>query len=43
MLTDAWLWWALPPGLAIVCTVAALALVGVATEDRLNPTLRQAR
>ncbi|KXK58534.1 hypothetical protein AWW66_29230 [Micromonospora rosaria] len=43
MLTDAWLWWALPPGLAIVATVTALALVGVATEDRLNPTLRQAR
>ncbi|PZF95256.1 ABC transporter permease [Micromonospora endophytica] len=43
MLTDAWLWWALPPGLAIVLTVTALALVGVATEDRLNPTLRQAR
>ncbi|MFI1195257.1 ABC transporter permease [Micromonospora sp. NPDC020750] len=43
MLTDAWLWWALPPGAAIVATVTALALVGVATEDRLNPTFRQAR
>ncbi|MEU8264988.1 ABC transporter permease [Micromonospora sp. NPDC048999] len=43
MLSDAWLWWALPPGTAIVVTVTALALVGVATEDRLNPTLRKDR
>lgn len=41
-LSDAWLWWAVPPGLAITSTVLALALVGIAVEDRLNPSLKEA-
>lgn len=42
-LTDAWLWWAGPPGLAITLTVVALALVGTSIEDRLNPNLQETR
>jgi ABC-type dipeptide/oligopeptide/nickel transport system ATPase component/ABC-type dipeptide/oligopeptide/nickel transport system permease subunit len=36
-LTDAWLWWVLPPGLAIAATVIGLALVGYGIEQRLRP------
>ncbi len=39
VLTDGWLWWVLPPGLAIAALVVALGLVGVAVEERLNPSL----
>jgi peptide/nickel transport system permease protein len=39
-LTDAWLWWVIPPGVAIAATVLAFALVGYAFEDRARPTLR---
>ncbi|HSE09451.1 MAG TPA: ABC transporter permease [Nocardioidaceae bacterium] len=42
-LSDAWLWWAGPPGLAITLTVVALALVGTSVEDRLNPNLQESR
>lgn len=42
-LSDAWLWWAGPPGLAITVTVVALALVGTSIEDRLNPNLQENR
>jgi peptide/nickel transport system permease protein len=42
-LSDAWLWWAGPPGLAITLTVVALALVGTSIEDRLNPNLQESR
>lgn len=38
-LTDAWLWWILPPGLAIGATVLAVALVGYALEERARPRL----
>lgn len=41
-LSDAWTWWALPPGAAITLTVLALALIGIAVEDRLNPALKEA-
>jgi ABC-type dipeptide/oligopeptide/nickel transport system permease subunit len=41
-LSDAWLWWALPPGAAITLTVLALALIGVSVEERLNPGLKEA-
>jgi len=41
-LSDAWTWWALPPGAAITFTVLALALIGIAVEDRLNPALKEA-
>jgi peptide/nickel transport system ATP-binding protein/peptide/nickel transport system permease protein len=39
-LTDAWLWWVIPPGVAIATTVLAFALVGYAFEERAKPTLR---
>ena len=39
-LTDAWLWWVLPPGLAIALTVVAFALLGYAFEERARPSLR---
>ncbi|WP_116049685.1 ABC transporter permease [Amycolatopsis palatopharyngis] len=42
-LTDAWARWALPPGLIITLTVVALGLIGVAVEERINPTLRKVR
>lgn len=42
-LTDAWARWPLPPGLAIASTVVALALIGVAVEERINPVLRKVR
>jgi len=41
-LSDAWLWWAVPPGAAITLTVLSLALIGTAVEDRLNPALKEA-
>ncbi|MGH3982516.1 MAG: dipeptide/oligopeptide/nickel ABC transporter permease/ATP-binding protein [Pseudonocardiaceae bacterium] len=39
-LTDAWLWWVIPPGVAIAVTVLAFALLGYAFEERARPTLR---
>ncbi|TQM38186.1 dipeptide/oligopeptide/nickel ABC transporter permease/ATP-binding protein [Pseudonocardia cypriaca] len=39
-LTDAWIWWVLPPGLAIALTVLAFALLGYAFEERARPALR---
>lgn len=42
-LSDAWLWWAGPPGLAITLTVVSLALIGTSIEDRLNPNLQESR
>lgn len=42
-LSAEWLWWAVPPGLAITVTVVSLGLVGVAVEERLNPVLRKGR
>ncbi|MGH3670358.1 MAG: dipeptide/oligopeptide/nickel ABC transporter permease/ATP-binding protein, partial [Pseudonocardiaceae bacterium] len=42
-LTDAWLWWVIPPGLAIAVTVLAFALLGYAFEDRARPILRDRR
>ena len=42
-LSDAWLWWAGPPGVAITLTVVSLALIGTSIEDRLNPNLQESR
>ncbi len=39
-LTDAWLWWVLPPGVAIALTVLSFALLGYAFEERARPSLR---
>ncbi|MEE2034202.1 dipeptide/oligopeptide/nickel ABC transporter permease/ATP-binding protein [Rhodococcus chondri] len=38
-LTDAWLWWVLPPGTAIAVTVLGFALLGNAIEERSRPAL----
>lgn len=40
-LGDSWLWWALPPGLALTVLVLGLALIGVSAERRLNPVLER--
>ncbi len=42
-LTDAWIWWVLPPGLAIALTVLAFAVLGHAFEERARPSLRSRR
>ncbi|MEX2658539.1 MAG: dipeptide/oligopeptide/nickel ABC transporter permease/ATP-binding protein [Acidimicrobiales bacterium] len=42
-LTDAWLWWVIPPGLAIALTVLGFALVGAGFEERARPVLRDRR
>ncbi|MFO7778840.1 MAG: ABC transporter permease [Nitriliruptoraceae bacterium] len=43
VLTDAWLWWVLPPGIAIASIVVGLGLIGLAWEERLNPALAGGR
>jgi ABC-type dipeptide/oligopeptide/nickel transport system permease subunit len=35
--TDAWLWWALPPAIGIVATTLGLVAAGREIESRLNP------
>lgn len=37
--TDLWLWWLLPPVLAISLVLLGMTFVGVAVEQRLNPRL----
>jgi ABC-type dipeptide/oligopeptide/nickel transport system permease subunit len=39
-LTDAWLWWVLPPGLCIAAVVVSFAFLGFAMEERVDPRLR---
>ena len=39
-LTDAWLWWVLPPGICIAGVVLGFALIGYALEERARPRLR---
>jgi ABC-type glutathione transport system ATPase component/ABC-type dipeptide/oligopeptide/nickel transport system permease subunit len=39
-LTDAWLWWVLPPGICIAAVVLGFALIGYALEERARPRLR---
>ncbi|MFP4148214.1 MAG: ABC transporter permease [Nitriliruptoraceae bacterium] len=43
VLTDAWLWWVVPPGVAIATIVVGLGLIGLAWEERLNPALAAGR
>jgi len=38
-ITDVWMWWALPPGLAITFVSLALALLGIGLESLTNPRL----
>jgi len=40
-LGDYWLWWLLPPALALGLTLISLALVGFGLESRFEPTLRR--
>jgi peptide/nickel transport system permease protein len=39
MLTDAWRWWVVPPGVALSALVLGLALVGYAVEEWAEPRL----
>ncbi|WLD92020.1 ABC transporter permease [Alkalihalobacillus sp. AL-G] len=42
-LTDAWVWWILPPGLLITALVVGFAFTGFSMEEILNPRLRKER
>lgn len=42
-LTDAWVWWILPPGLALTAVLVGFAFVGYAIEERADPRLRNRR
>lgn len=39
ILTDAWLWWIVPPGLALALLIVGLAFVGFALEEWAEPQL----
>ncbi|MCR8631676.1 dipeptide/oligopeptide/nickel ABC transporter permease/ATP-binding protein [Paenibacillus radicis (ex Xue et al. 2023)] len=39
-LTDAWMWWVLPPGLCIVITVVSFSFLGYWMEELISPRLR---
>jgi peptide/nickel transport system permease protein len=41
-LTDAWVWWILPPGLALTLAVVGFAFLGYAVEERSDPRLARA-
>lgn len=40
-LTDAWLWWVLPPGMLITALVIGFAFTGFSLEEIFNPRLRK--
>ncbi len=40
-LIDAWLWWVLPPGLALTAAVVGFAFLGYAVEEWADPRLRR--
>ena len=40
-LGDYWLWWLLPPAMALGLTLISLALIGFGLESRFEPTLRR--
>lgn len=40
-LTDAWMWWVVPPGLLITLVVAGFAFSGLALEEIADPKLRR--
>lgn len=42
-LSDAWIWWILPPGLLITTLVIGFAFTGYSMEEILNPRLRKGR
>ena len=39
ILTDAWLWWIVPPGVALTVLIVGLAFVGFAFEELADPQL----
>ena len=39
ILTDAWLWWIVPPGVALTVLIVGLAFVGFAFEETADPQL----
>ena len=39
ILTDAWLWWIVPPGVALTILIVGLAFVGYAFEEAADPQL----
>ncbi|MDQ3897089.1 MAG: dipeptide/oligopeptide/nickel ABC transporter permease/ATP-binding protein [Actinomycetota bacterium] len=41
-LTDAWLWWIVPPGLALTAAVVGFAFMGYAVEEWADPRLARA-
>ncbi len=42
-LTDVWLWWIVPPGLALTAVLVGFAFVGYAIEERADPRLSRPR
>ena len=38
-LTDAWMWWIIPPGVCIVVVVLAFSFIGYFLEEKVNPRL----
>ena len=38
-LTDAWMWWIIPPGVCIVLVVLAFSFMGYYLEEKVNPRL----
>ena len=38
-LTEAWVWWIIPPGVCIVAIVLAFSLMGYYLEEKINPRL----
>lgn len=38
-LTDAWVWWIIPPGICIVLVVLAFSFIGYYLEEKANPRL----
>ena len=38
-LTDAWVWWVIPPGICIVMIVLAFSFIGYYLEEKVNPRL----
>lgn len=39
-LTEAWVWWIIPPGICIVLVVLAFSFIGYYLEEKVNPRLR---
>lgn len=39
--TSEWVWWVLPPGLAVTAAAVGLAFLGLALEPRANPRMRR--